>query len=328
MAEKKGLIVYSVIIPVYNESANILPLYHELKIVMDGLKKSYEMIFIDDGSTDSSFNAIRELHNRDKNVRAIRFRRNFGQTAAICAGFHDARGKIIITIDGDLQNNPHDIPRLLQKIEKGYDVVSGWRFDRKDPKFGKRLPSKLSNRLARRFTGLNLHDFGCTLKAYRREAVEDIELYGEMHRYIPAIVAWRGYSISEVVVDHRSRQRGRTKYGTERLLRGFLDLLNIKFWSDYSTRPLHFFGRTGIISFLIGLLIGLYKLIMRFMFDDPLEAGPMLIFAVMLIILGVQLIMFGFLGEIMVRMYYQGKRKTYHIREILGGNDEDIHDSP
>ena len=326
MSQEEGIISYSVVIPVFNERPNIIPLYRELKPVMDRLGKKYEILFIDDGSRDGTFKTIRKLSVNDMNIRAIRLRKNFGQTAAISAGFHHSRGKIIITMDGDLQNYPADIPILLAKMDMGYDVVSGWRYDRKDPKLTKKIPSKISNRLARRLTKLNLHDFGCTLKAYRKEAVENIELYGEMHRYIPAVVAWQGYAVGEVKVRHRSRKYGETKYSGKRLLRGFLDLLNIKFWSDYSTRPIHFFGRIGAIAFIIGVLIGLYKLFMRFAFYDPLEAGPMLIFAVMLIILGVQLIMFGFLGEIMVRMYYQDKRKTYHIREILGEKNEDPHD--
>jgi glycosyltransferase involved in cell wall biosynthesis len=326
MRQEEGIISYSIVIPVFNERPNINPLYRELKPVMDRLGKKYEILFIDDGSWDGTFQTIRKLSESDRNVKAIRLRKNFGQTAATSAGFHHAKGNIIITMDGDLQNYPGDIPRLLAKMDQGYDVVSGWRYNRHDPGFTKKMPSKLSNRLARRLTKLNLHDFGCTLKAYRKEAVENIELYGEMHRYIPAVVAWQGYAVGEVKVRHRPRKHGQTKYSAKRLLRGFLDLLNIKFWSDYSTRPIHFFGRIGALSFGIGFLIGLYKLFMRFVYGEGLQAGPLLIFAVMLIILGVQLIMFGFLGEIMVRMYYQDKRKTYHIRETLGERNEDPHD--
>jgi glycosyltransferase involved in cell wall biosynthesis len=326
MSGEDNNISYSVVIPVFNERPNIIPLYKELKPVMDNLGKQYEILFIDDGSTDRTYSVIRKLHDKDKRVRAIRLRKNFGQTAAISAGFDYSKGKIIITMDGDLQNHPRDIPRLIAKINQGHDVVSGWRYNRKDPGLSKKIPSKISNRMARRLTKVNLHDFGCTLKAYRREAIEDIELYGEMHRYIPAVVAWRGYSVAEIKVEHRRRKHGITKYGAKRLLRGFLDLLNIKFWSDYSTRPIHFFGRIGALSFILGFLISMYKLIMRFVFGEGLEAGPLLIFAVMLIILGVQLIMFGFLGEIMVRMYYQDKRKTYHVREILGESNENPHD--
>jgi glycosyltransferase involved in cell wall biosynthesis len=318
MKKKKEAVGYSVVIPVYNEERNIVPLYKKLKPVMDKLGKKYEIIFIDDGSRDKTYKAVRNLHNSDKSVKVIKLRKNFGQTAAISAGFDNSRGKVIITMDGDLQNDPKDIPRLLAKIDKGYDVVSGWRHNRKDPALSKKVPSKLSNRLARRLTGMNLHDFGCTLKAYTRESIKDIELYGEMHRYIPAIAAWHGFRITEVKVNHHSRKYGTTKYGSGRLIHGFLDLLNLKFWSDYSTRPLHFFGKMGALSFGLGFIIGFYKVFMRFIFGIPLEGGPLLIFAVMLIILGVQLIMFGFLGEIMVRMYYRGKRKIYNIKEILG----------
>lgn len=317
MNDEEGNISYSIVIPVFNEEGNIHPLYRELRPVMDGLGKKYEILFIDDGSTDRTYGAIKNIHNGDNHIKAIRLRKNFGQTAAISAGFDHSQGKIIITMDGDLQNSPKDIPKLLAKIDEGYDVVSGWRHHRQDPKFSKKLPSRLSNRLARRLTKLDLHDFGCTLKAYRKEAVKDIELYGEMHRYIPAVTAWQGYSVAEVKVEHRPRKHGKTKYGKGRLLRGFLDLINIRFWSKYSTRPLHFFGWLGVVSFIIGFLIGLYKLILRFAFNDPLEAGPLLIFAVMLVILGIQFIMFGFLGEIMIRTYYQGKRKIYKVKEIL-----------
>ena len=317
MSEEEGTVDYSVVIPVFNEEPNILPLYNELKPVMDKLGKNYEILFVDDGSTDRTYAAIKWVHNKDNQVRAIRFRKNFGQTAALSAGFDHAKGKVIITIDGDLQNSPKDIPRLLTKMEKGYDVVSGWRYNRKDPHLSKKIPSRLSNRLARKLTGLNLHDFGCTLKAYKRETVNDIELYGDMHRYVPALIAWQGYSVGEVKVDHRPRTRGKTKYGSGRFLRGFLDLINIRFWARYSTRPLHFFGWLGAISFILGFIIGMYKLILRFFYGVSLELGPLLIFAVMLIILGIQFIIFGFLGEIMIRSYYQGKRKIYRVKEVL-----------
>jgi len=324
--EGDGVLDYSIVIPVYNEEANIYPLYRELKPVMEKIGKRYEILFVDDGSRDRTYRFLKNLHEKDRKVRIVKLRKNYGQTAAMSAGFDNARGEVIITMDGDLQNSPSDIPRLIAQINRGYDVVSGWRFNRKDPGLSKKIPSKMSNKLARYITGLPLHDFGCTLKAYRKEALEDVELYGEMHRYIPALVAWQGYSVTELKVEHRPRTRGQTKYGASRLLRGFLDLMNIRFWSKYSTRPLHFFGKIGTFSFAIGFLIGLYKMIMRFFFGEGLEAGPLLIFAVMLIILGVQLIMFGFLGEIMVRMYYQGKRKTYHIRENLGETNADPHD--
>jgi glycosyltransferase involved in cell wall biosynthesis len=315
--EGDGVLHYSIVIPVYNEEANISPLYNELKPVMERIGKGYEILFVDDGSRDRTYRFLRGLHKRDKKVKVVRLRKNYGQTAAMSAGFDNAQGKVIITMDGDLQNSPKDIPRLIAQIDRGYDVVSGWRYHRKDPGFSKKIPSKMSNRLARWLTGLSLHDFGCTLKAYRKEALEDVELYGEMHRYIPALVAWQGYSVTELKVEHRPRKRGQTKYGASRLLRGFLDLMNIRFWSKYSTRPLHFFGWMGAIAFLLGFIIGLYKLILRFVYGVGLQAGPMLIFAVMMVILGVQFIMFGFLGEIMIRTYYHGKTKIYKVKEML-----------
>ncbi|MFQ6135784.1 MAG: glycosyltransferase family 2 protein [Candidatus Hydrothermarchaeales archaeon] len=307
----------SVIIPVLNEEENLVELYPKLKGVLDGLNRMYEIIFIDDGSTDNTFATLEKIHEKDKNVKVIRFRKNFGQTAAISAGFNYAKGGIIVTMDGDLQNDPGDIPLLLRNIEEGYDVVNGWRIDRKDPLL-KKIPSRFSNWLARYLTKVEIHDFGCTLKAYRRGAVEKIELYGEMHRYIPALLSWRGFKITEIKVSHHPRRHGETKYGNWRLVKGFLDLINLKFWTQYSTRPLHFFGVLGLVQFIVGFLIGVYLSVIRLFFGVSIADRPLLLLAVLLVILGVQFITFGFLSEIVVRIYYDKMgRKSFEIERSL-----------
>lgn len=309
--------MHSVVIPVYNEEGNIFPLYNSLKPVMEKLGE-YEILFIDDGSDDGTFKKIKGLSAKNERVRCIRFRKNFGQTSALSAGFDHARGDLIITMDGDLQNNPLDIPRLLDKMEEGYDVVSGWRYKRRDS-IGKKIFSKISNWLARRLTGVKLHDFGCTLKVYKKDAIKDIELYGEMHRYIPAIVKWHGYSIAEIKVRHSERNIGKSKYGMSRLMKGIFDLMNFKFWSDFSTRPLHFFGGMGLFSFIAGIIIGLYLVILKFFFGEELSNRPLLLLTVLLMIFGMQLLMFGFLAEMMTRNYFvASKKKNYEIEEIVG----------
>jgi len=306
----------SVVIPVYNEEESIEALYKELKSVLDNIKKTYEIIFVDDGSTDKSFEILEKLHNKDKKVKVIKFRRNFGQTSAISAGFDFSRGEVIITLDGDLQNDPQDISKLLKKINKGYDVVSGWRKERKDPFLRKKIPSKISNSLSRRLTGVKIHDFGCTLKAYRRKSLEGIELYGEMHRFIPAIVAWKGFKVGEVKVNHRPRKFGRTKYGMTRIIKGFLDLLLVVFWKKYSTRPIYLFGTLGLLLSLVGFLLGMYLTLMKIFYNVSLSERPLLLLAVLLIILGVQFIIFGLLADIMIKIYYR-KEKAYNIEEFL-----------
>jgi len=305
----------SVVIPVYNEEANIQPLYDSLKPVLDGLGE-HEILFIDDGSADGTFKRIEALHADDGAVRCIRMRRNFGQTPALLAGFKAARGDVVVTMDGDLQNDPADIPRLLDQLD-GRDVVSGWRRDRQDT-LGKRLASRFSNWLARRLTGLSLHDFGCTLKAYRRECLEDLELYGEMHRYIPAVLAWRGYRVGETTVQHHERERGQTKYGFARLFRGLFDLINFKFWSGFSTRPLHFFGAVGLLLLGAGFVVNLYLLLLKLLYNAELSDRPLLLLGVLLMVIGLQIFISGFLAEIMVRSYYLARHdKMYSIRETL-----------
>jgi len=304
----------SIVVPLLNEEWNIKPLYSNLKEVLDSIGKSYEIIFVDDGSTDKTPDLLKELHKKDDTVKIIRFRKNFGQSAAIAAGFEYAKGKIIITMDGDMQNDPTDIPSLLAKINEGYDVISGWRRNRKDP-LSKKIPSRISNWFARYLTNVHIHDFGCTLKVYKKEAIEDIELYGEMHRYIPALLAWKGYKVGEIEVSHHPRRHGKPKYGMSRLVKGFMDLITVKFLLSYSTKPLHIFGTVGAFSILLGLFSGAYLSFIRLAYKVPIADRPLLLLSVLLIFVGAQFISMGLLGEIMIRIYYQNQNKSVYSIE-------------
>lgn len=305
----------SVVIPVFNEEDNIQPLYTHLHAVLKNLGE-YEIIFVDDGSTDATYETIYNLHENDKHVKCIRMQKNFGQTPALLAGLRQAEGNVIVTMDGDLQNDPNDIPALIKKLDS-FDVVSGWRFNRMDTA-GKRAASKISNRFARWLTNLSIHDFGCTLKAYRKDCLTNLELYGEMHRYIPAVLAWQGYTVDELKVHHHKRMKGGSKYGLSRLIRGFLDLINFRFWSGYSTRPLHLFGGAGLALFATGFFINFYLLMLKVLYNEMLSNRPLLLLGVLLMVMGFQIFMTGFLAEIMIRNYYSGTGKTtYIIREKL-----------
>jgi len=309
----------SIVIPVFNEEDNLEILYSQLKRVLERIGKSYEIILVDDGSTDSSFNVMEKLHKRDNHVRIIGFRRNFGQSAAFSAGFDFAKGNIIVTMDADLQNDPVDIPRLLGKLEEGYDIISGWRVDRKDGFFTRQLPSRIANSLISMITGVQLHDYGCSLKAYRAVVVRNVRLYGEMHRFIPALASWMGIKIGELPVNHAPRMSGKSKYGIMRTIRVILDLLTVKFLLGYSTRPIQVFGLLGVISLFIGMILGAYLTTIKLAFDQPLSDRPLLLFAILLIIFGVQLITMGLLGELVVRNYDDSRQKpTYMIKEVLG----------
>jgi len=309
----------SIVLPILNEEKNLEELHSRLTESLAKLNREYEIIAIDDGSTDGSFEVLKRIHERDPRLKVIKFRRNFGQTAAISAGFNHARGDIIITMDSDLQNDPDDIPRLLDKMDEGYDVVSGWRADRKDKFISRRLPSILANKLIARMTGVKLHDFGCTLKAYRKEVTDNIDLYGEMHRFIPALAKWVGAEIAEMKVKHHPRKHGKSKYGISRTTRVVLDLMTVKFLLTFSTRPIQIFGRLGMGSGVLGFLICLYLSIMKLFFKmSLLERMPMLLLGILLILVGVQLISMGLLGEIMVRTYHESQRKPiYTIKEII-----------
>ncbi len=307
----------SIVVPAYNEEENIPLLYRQLKAVLGKAGKEYEIIFVDDGSTDGTFKILEGLHSRDKKLKAIKFRKNFGQTAAIDAGFKAASGKIIVVMDSDLQNDPEDIPRLINELDKGYDVVSGWRFDRKDNP-GKKFFSLISNSIRKSITGEKIHDSGCTLKAYRKECIKDIDLYGEMHRYIPSLLSWKGFKIGELKVRHNPRKFGKSKYGIRRIFKGFLDLLIVKFWMQYSARPIHLFGSFGLLSLFLGFITGIYLVIGKFAYGIALSNRPLLLLDVLLIIIGLQFILFGILADIMIKVYYSEKdREPYSIEKKL-----------
>lgn len=311
----------SIIIPVFNEEENLPILYQEIKEALAPLQKSYEIIFIDDGSQDNSFAVLKKIQALDEGVKIIRLRRNFGQTAALSAGFDYARGKIIITMDADLQNDPHDIPLLLAKIEEGYDMVNGWRQKRQDKFLTRRLPSMIANRLISLLTGIRLHDYGCTLKAVKQDVIKNIRLYGELHRFIPAVVSALGASIAEVQVSHRSRLFGRSKYNLFRLPRVILDMLTVKFLLSYSTRPLQIFGLIGLVSGAIGFFIALWLSYQRLILKISSANRPILLLAVLLMVIGVQFITLGLMAEIMVRTYHESTGKAiYHIREVIDRN--------
>ncbi len=305
----------SVIIPVFNEEKNVVLLYPKLKNILETVTTNYEIIFVDDGSKDDTLKNLIEFYKKDNKVKIIVFKKNFGQSAALKAGFEYAKGGIIITMDGDLQNDPNDVPLLLNKLKQGYDVVSGWRHKRKD-NISKRFFSKISNEVHRKLTGLNIHDSGCSLKAYKKEAIKDLELYGELHRYIPAILNWGGYKISEIKVRHHKRKYGKTKYGMKRLIKGFLDLMNIKFWNEYATRPLHFFGGIGIVFVMVGIILGLYLSFQKLILGITISNKATLFLVILLILLGFQLVFFGFLASIITRVYHtKNYDKVYNINK-------------
>jgi glycosyltransferase involved in cell wall biosynthesis len=307
----------SVVVPLLNEQDNIRPLYAQLTETLSG-SHNYELIFVDDGSTDDSFNILAELHKSDGRVKVVKFRKNFGQTAALSAGFAYSKGAIIVAIDGDLQNDPADIPRMVEKLHEGYDVVSGWRKKRYDHAITRLIPSKLANWLISTITGVNLHDFGCTLKAYRREVLAETRLYGEMHRFIPALASWAGAHICEMVVNHRPRTAGVAKYGLGRTWKVILDLITVKFLGSYSTKPIYIFGGLGLASALGSILAGLAVLYQKFVSDLPMNRNPLLILTAVLIMSTIQFILMGLLAEMMVRTYHESQnRPTYVIREIL-----------
>jgi len=314
MAQKD--IYISVVIPAYNEEQNIAKLCAGLKKVLESLKKSYEIIFIDDGSTDNTFKNLENLQKKEEKIKIIKFRKNFGQTAALDAGFKFAKGNIIIAMDADLQDDPKEIPKFLEKLNEGYDFICAWRYKRKDS-FSKKLFSKLASLLRKLVTGKIVHDSGCTFKAYRKECLEDLNLFGEMHRYIPYLLIWNGFNFAEVKVKHHKRKYGKTKYNTKRLFKGFLDLLVIKFWMQYSSRPAHLFGGFGLISGFFGFLIGLYLISLKLFFGQSIGNRPLLLLVALFIIVGVQFFMFGLLADIMIKNYYK-KEGPYKIEKVLG----------
>lgn len=319
----KEHLTLSIVVPVFNEEKNLPELYEEIKHSCEKLDLSYKIIFVDDGSWDSSFPVLRSIQKEDLKVKVIRLRKNFGQTAALSAGFDYAKGDIIITLDADLQNDPQDFALLIEKIREGYDIVSGWRKKRKDRLFTRRIPSAMANWLISRITHVKLHDFGCTLKAFRKEVIKNINLYGELHRFIPAIASNIGVSIAEVEVNHRPRKHGKSKYTVFRFVKVILDLLTVKFLLSYSTRPLQIFGAFGLASGVIGGIIGLYLSYQRLILKVGISGRPLLLLAILLIVIGIQFITLGLLAEIMVRTYHESvDKKIYFVREILDSESE------
>lgn len=320
---KNGYVDISFIIPVYNEVENLLELYREITDSCSKMERSYEMIFIDDGSLDESFPVLKKIQREDTKVKIIKLRKNFGQTAALAAGFDYANGEIIITLDADLQNDPEDFSSLIEKIEMGYDIVNGWRKNRKDGLLTRRLPSSIANWFISIITRVKLHDYGCTLKAFRKDVIKNIRLYGELHRFIPAIASDMGVSVTEVEVNHRPRRRGKSKYSIFRFVRVILDLLTVKFLLSYSTRPLQIFGLIGLISGLIGGILALYLSYQRLILMRGIGGRPLLLLAILLIVIGIQFITLGLLAEIMVRAYHESAQKSiYFIKEIVDSDKE------
>ncbi|MBX3012484.1 MAG: glycosyltransferase family 2 protein [Caldilineaceae bacterium] len=309
----------SVVIPLYNEEESIPHLRTALTAALAPYGDLYEVIIVDDGSKDRSYALLHEWATEDDHLTVIRLRRNFGQTAAFSAGFDYARGEVVITMDADLQNDPVDVPKLMAKIDEGYDIVSGWRINRQDRFLDRKLPSMIANRLISNVTDVQLHDYGCSLKAYRRDVLQHVRLYGELHRFIPALASQVGGSVAEVPVNHRARQFGRSKYGISRTVRVMLDLILVWFLGSYSTRPIHVFGAMGLLSAAGGVVIGLYLTLLKIFMGANIGGRPMLLLAVLLVVIGVQLITMGLLGEMIIRTYHESQNKPiYVVREVAG----------
>lgn len=317
----------SVFLPVYNEEPNLLPLHAQLDEALKTLGRTAEIIYVDDGSADGSLKVLREIARRDPRVRVVALRRNYGQTAAMAAGIDAASGEVLIPMDADMQNDPADIVRLLEKLEEGYDVVSGWRKDRQDKLITRKIPSLLANRLISWIGGVPLHDYGCSLKAYRRESIEDVRLYGEMHRFIPIYASWAGARVAEIPVEHHARTMGKSKYGLSRTLKVVFDLMTIKFMASYQTKPLYIFGTAGLLTFVVSFLSGLFALLMKFISwpkHADLVQTPLPVMAMVLLVLGIQFFLMGLLAEMLVRTYHESQAKSiYAVREKIGFNGSD-----
>ncbi|HWO02395.1 MAG TPA: glycosyltransferase family 2 protein [Blastocatellia bacterium] len=313
----------SVFLPVFNEEANIEPLHIKLTDALQQLGRTYEIIYVDDGSTDHSLDQLRAIAGRDARARVIALRRNYGQTAAMSAGIDHARGQILIPMDADLQNDPADIFRLIEKLDEGYDVVSGWRKDRKDKWLTRRFPSTLANRLISRLSGVELHDYGCSLKAYRRHVLADVKLYGEMHRFIPIYAGWAGARVTEIPVSHHARTAGESKYGLSRTIKVIFDLITIKFMSSYLTKPLYLFGSAGLLCLVASFLSAALALYYRVVEGIHLNRMPLATLAMIMFAMGIQFIFMGLLAEMIVRTYHESQDKpTYLIRERINIDDD------
>ena len=325
--ENREEIFLSIVIPIYNEEENIDPLYQEIIAALDGKYTDFEIIFINDGSLDQSLLKLKILNKKDSRLKIINFRKNFGQSTAISAGFDYCSGDIVVTLDGDLQNDPADIPNIVKKVAEGYDIVNGWRKYRKDKLITKRIPSFFGNKLISFITRVKLHDYGCTLRGFKREVVKNLKLYGEMHRYIPAIASRMGIKFVEIPVNHRKRKFGKSKYGLTRTFRVVLDLISIKFLLSFSHRPLQIFGGLGIFMMGSGFLTGLYLTYVKYVLLEPIAGRPLLFFTVLAIFLGFQFITLGLIAEMLTRIYHEGLNKdVYSVREFIGFEDEDLDD--
>src|SRR5687767_8682395 len=316
----------SVFLPVYNEEPNLRPLHAKLDAALKSLGRSAEIVYVDDGSNDGSLKVLREIAERDPRVRVVALRRNYGQTAAMAAGIDAARGKVLIPMDADLQNDPADIERLLQKLDEGYDVVSGWRKNRKDKMVTRKIPSMIANRLISWIGGVPLHDYGCSLKAYRRESLQDVRLYGEMHRFIPIYASWAGASVTEIPVEHHARTMGKSKYGLSRTLKVVFDLMTIKFMASYQTKPIYVFGAFGMLTLFLSFLSAILAFLMKYA-DWPHHADfvqtPLPVVATVMLVLGVQFFLMGLLAEMLVRTYHESQAKPiYTVRERIGFENE------
>ena len=317
----------SVFLPVFNEEPNLRPLHEKLDHALAQLGRTAEIIYVDDGSSDGSLAILREIAAQDPRVRVVALRRNYGQTPAMSAGIDAARGEVLIPMDADLQNDPADIRRLLDKLDEGYDVVSGWRKDRRDPLITRKIPSRMANWLISRIGGVPLHDYGCSLKAYRRESLADVHLYGEMHRFIPIYASWSGARVTEIPVEHHPRTMGKSKYGLSRTIKVVFDLMTIKFMASYQTKPLYVFGWAGLLTFAVSLLCAVFAFLMKYV-DWPHHADfiqtPLPVLTGVLLVLGVQFFLMGLLAEMMVRTYHESQAKRiYAVRERIGFEDSD-----
>ena len=313
----------SIIVPLYNEEDNVIPLYDRMTAAMADLGADYEVICVDDGSCDGTKEKLKALAIKDERIKVVSFRRNFGQTAALMAGFDYSRGDIIVSIDGDLQNDPRDISILLAKLKEGYEVVSGWRKDRKDAFLRRNLPSRLANKLISALSGVYLHDYGCTLKAYDRKVVKGLKLYGEMHRFLPIYASWSGARITEVPVRHSPRVHGQSKYGLDRMFKVLLDLVVIKFLEDYHTKPIYVFGSFGIFNFLVSILSAVLAVYLKLFEDTSFIRTPLPLLVVFTFLLGVLSILLGLIAEVLVRIYFESQNKTvYQIAEKFNLKDD------
>src|SRR5688572_11930863 len=309
----------SLFLPVLDEEENLRPMHAKIQEALESLGKTAEVIYVDDGSTDSSLKILREIAAGDARVRVISLRRNYGQTAAMSAGIDAAKGNILIPMDADLQNDPADIARLLNKLDEGYDVVSGWRKDRQDKLISRKIPSQIANRIISWIGGVPLHDYGCSLKAYRREVIQDVKLYGEMHRFIPIYASWAGARVAEIPVDHHARTMGKSKYGISRTIKVVFDLITIKFMAEYHTKPLYVFGAFGMIAFAISVISGVWAIFLKLFYGTSFILTPLPIIAVVMLAISVQFFLMGLLAELLVRTYHESQDKAiYAVREKIG----------